>query len=213
MQVIKWLKPENAYIFRIVHLENVQWMLGNGIHCQNSAIKDPNYREIGNPDLIAKRDLKRIPIQPAGLLSDYIPFYFTPYTPMLYNIKTGIGVPQVPNSEIAILFTSLHKLIELGVQFLFTDCHAYLQMAEFFSNLEDLHKLDWERWQTRNFKRSSDDFGFERYQAEALIYRHLPVTALWGIICYNDEQTLRLRREVQEQGLTVKIIMKPDWYF
>lgn len=43
---------ENAYIFRITHIDNVPWLLANGIHCCNSPQRDLNFHEIGNPDLI-----------------------------------------------------------------------------------------------------------------------------------------------------------------
>jgi hypothetical protein len=83
------LTPERALIFRITHIDNVPWILSNGLHCRNSRSVDPHYREIGNRDLIDKRSHRVVPIVPGGTLSDYIPFYFTPYSPMLFNIKTG----------------------------------------------------------------------------------------------------------------------------
>lgn len=51
---------------------------------------------------------------PGGTLSDYVPFYFTPCSPMLYNIKTGYnGVPkQEAMEEIVLLVASLRKLAE-----------------------------------------------------------------------------------------------------
>jgi ssDNA thymidine ADP-ribosyltransferase DarT-like protein len=54
-------------------------------------------------------------------VSDYVPFYFTPLSMMAYNIYTGRNVPKRANSEIIILVTSLPKLKEDSVQFLFTD--------------------------------------------------------------------------------------------
>jgi len=83
------LGPEKALIFRITHIDNMPWMLINGLHCRNSPDRDPNFVEIGNRDLIGKRASRVVPIHPGGTLSDYIPFYFTPCSPMLLNIKTG----------------------------------------------------------------------------------------------------------------------------
>jgi hypothetical protein len=79
------ISVENAYIFRITHIDNVPWLLANGIHCRNSTCRDPNFRDIGNPDLISKRAHRLVPVAPGGTLSDYVPFYFTHYSPMLYN--------------------------------------------------------------------------------------------------------------------------------
>jgi len=83
------LNSEKALIFRIVHRLNVPWILEHGMCCRNSGLQDPNYRTIGNPELIDKRQRRHVPIPPSGTLSDYVPFYFTPFTPMLYN-KNGV---------------------------------------------------------------------------------------------------------------------------
>jgi hypothetical protein len=89
------LNPQKALIFRITHVSNVAWILANGLHCSNSGHSDPNYVPIGNSEIITRRAARIVPIAPGGTLSDYVPFYFTPYSPMLYNIKTGrVGVTQ-----------------------------------------------------------------------------------------------------------------------
>jgi hypothetical protein len=106
------LTPKKALIFRITHIANVPWILDNGLHCRSSRLADPDFRNIGNADLISKRETRQVPIPPGGMLSDYIPFYFTPWPPMLYNIRTGYqGIRQVPMEEIAILVTSLPEVM------------------------------------------------------------------------------------------------------
>lgn len=211
------LTPEKALIFRITHITNVPWILDNGLHCQNSEIRDPNFRQIGNLDLIAKRPHRVVPIPPGGMLSDYIPFYFTPCSPMLYNIKTGYqGVEQLPMSEIVVLVSSLHRVRECGAAFVFTDRHAYLQTAtpSFSSRLEDLQGLDWASLRARDFRRSPDDPGkIERYQAEALVHRQLPVGALAGLACYRTAQRDTLEAEIMQRGLELKVVTRPGWFF
>src|SRR5262245_37067596 len=97
------LTPVRALVFRITHVRNVPWILDHGLHCQSSPERDPDFVPIGNPDLIRKRAVREIPEPPGGLLSDYIPFYFTPRSPMLYNITTGVGsVKWTPARDIAI---------------------------------------------------------------------------------------------------------------
>jgi len=211
------LSQEKAQVFRITHIENVPWILANGLHCRNSGTFDPNYREIGNPDLIQKRAHRVVPIPPGGTLSDYIPFYFTPYSPMLLNIKTGHnGMKQTPMSEIAILASSLHTLVAQSIRFVFTDRHAYLRTADdaFSGDLVDLTRIDWTILQARDFKRDPNDPGkFERYQAEALVHRHMPVTALAGIVCHGAAQEARLRELVQNAKLQLQVAARPGWYF
>jgi hypothetical protein len=208
------LNPEKALIFRITHIGNVAWLLANGLHCRASDILDPNYHEIGNPDLIAKRADRKIPIAPGGTLSDYIPFYFTPYTPMMLNIKTGYGgLKQTPMRDIVILVSSLRKLKQMGIHFVFSDRHAYLRAAEFSSDLNDLDRIDWKILQARDFKRDPNDFEkVERYQAEALIHCRMPIAALEGIVCYGEPQRERLTALAKDAGLNVEIKALPGWY-
>lgn len=209
------LNPDKALIFRIVHRDNVPWILDNGMHCRTSPIQAHNYRTIGNPDLIDKRQHRLVPIPPGGPLSDYVPFYFTPFTPMMLNIKTGYGgMTKVPNEEIVIFVSSLRKVDELGVPFVFSDRHAYLLTANYFSDLADLGNIDWGLLQKRDFKRDPDDpEKIERYQAEALIHRHLPLGALLGAVCYTDNMKNALNQMLADRGLAFKVAKQTGWYF
>ena len=64
------LNPQKTLIFRIVHRDNVPWLLDHGLHAQNGRLVDPHFRNIGNPDLIDKRARRVVPIPPGGTLSD-----------------------------------------------------------------------------------------------------------------------------------------------
>lgn len=211
----KDLNPKNARIFRIVHRDNLPWIFDHGLHCRSSTTFDPNYINIGNPELIDKRSRRGVPITPYGTLSDYVPLYFTPWSPMLYNINTGHnGVVQRPNEEIVFLASSLHRLLDLQVEFVFTDRHAYLKGAEFAADLVRLDMIDWNILQQRDFERDREDLGkFERYQAEALVHRLLPLNALLGIACFNMATKERIDEALAARGRELKVLVKPRWYF
>ena len=211
----KDLNPEKALIFRITHRNNVPWIVDNGLHCRSSDIVDPNFVNIGNSELIEKRQHRFVDIPPGGTLSDYVPFYFTPYSVMLYNIKTGWGgITQRPNEEIVILVSSLHTLNEDERAFVFSDRHAYLQTARFSSDLADLDWIEWPTLQARNFKKDPEDpRKFEYYQAEALVYLHVPVSSLKGIVCYDSAVEQELNEILDERDMQLKIVARPSWYF
>jgi hypothetical protein len=86
---------------------------------------------------------------------------------MLYNIKTGYGgVPRQRNEDIVILVSSLRKVAELGLPFVFTNQHAYPVTARYFNSLDDLNQVDWPLLQSRDFRHDPEDPGKkERYQA------------------------------------------------
>lgn len=208
----KELTPEKALIFRIAHIDNVELILRNGMKCRNFG-SDEDYTQIGNPELIERRLHRAVPCELGGTLGDYVPFYFTPFSPMLYNIHTGYGgIRQRSNEEIVIFASSLHKLVEEGVSFVFCDRHAYLKYANFSSDLGNLGLIDWDALQRRDFTRS-DPMRFERYQAEALVHKEVPVRALLGAATYNDKARERIRAIAEEQGVAMKVLKKSGWYF
>lgn len=209
------LNPEKALIWRIVHRDNLPWILENGLHCETSPIRSVNYVAIGNADLISRRAHREVPIAPGGTLADYIPFYFTPFSPMMYNIYTGrSGIAKRSNEEICILVSSLPKMQELGQKFIFTDRHAYTRASRYFSSMDHIGEVDWPLLQARNFARNPDDPAqIERYQAEALIHRHMPISGLLGVVCYTQEVKDSLDAQAQARKLALEVHVRPKWYF
>lgn len=208
------LNADRARIFRITHRDNVPWILDHGLYAANGAVFDPNFRNIGNLDLIGKRNHRAVRVGPRGTLSDYSPFYFTPFSIMMFNIHTGYNVRQVPNEEIVILVSSLHRVAELQIPFVFTDQHAYPLMAGYFTDLKDLDHVDWDLLNRGDFRHDPDDPGKkERYQAEALIWRHLPVQGLLGICSHAEAVDAGIRAELAKRKIEMQTIVQRNWYF
>ena len=211
----KNLNPEKALIWRIIHRDNLPWVLAHGLHCGNSALRAPTWVSIGNSELIDKRARHAVPVPPGGLLNDSIPFYFTPFSVMLRNIRSGRGgVQQRSNDEIVILVSSLHHIAKQGLPFLFTNMHAYYRWASYYDDLAHLDQVDWPLLQARDFRRDENDpVKFERYQAEALIHQHCPVSGLIGIVCHSETGKMSAQSQIDANGLNLPIYVRPDWYF
>ncbi|AZZ92435.1 DUF4433 domain-containing protein [Hahella sp. KA22] len=209
------LNPQKALIWRIVHRENVPWILDHGLHCGNSPVSSSNWVSIGNPELTDKRATHAVPVGPKGYLNDYVPFYFTPFSPMMKNIHSGWGgIKQRPNEEIVILVSDLYRVSEMGLPFVFTNGHAYYAWTDFFTDLDDLENIDWTIIQSRDFKRDPNDPAkFERYQAEALIHQSCPVDALKGMVCYTENTKKRLDGWLHERQMAMPVHARPRWYF
>ena len=209
------LNPQKALIWRIVHRDNIPWILENGLHCGNSSVQSPNWVHIGNPELTEKRATHIVPVGTGGFLNDYVPFYFTPFSPMMKNIHSGYGgIRQRPNDEIVILVSNLYLVKELELPFVYTDGHAYYAWSNFYTGLADLSKIDWSILQARDFKRDPNDPAkFERYQAEALIHNHCPIQALKGIVCYTENTKTMLDGWLREYNLSIPVYARARWYF
>jgi hypothetical protein len=149
------------------------------------------------------------------LTLDYVPFYFTPFSIMLYNIKTGYGgITRRDNSEIVMFVSSVYRLRELKLPFIYTDQHAYTVGTEFIDGSGNLGQIDWPLLQRRDFKTDDADPGKQqRYQAEALVHGRVPLEAVLGIICYNDTVKRGLESLIEEHGLNITVSALPDYYF
>jgi len=206
---------KEIYLYRITHYKNLPFILANGLHCPNSGIRDENFISIGFPTLIASRNEKIVPVLPGGTLADYIPFYFTEKSPMLYVISHGNDpeVIKTAQREIVYLVTTLKKLEEHNCRFVFTDRHAKLELAAFYNQAGDLEKLNWEIIRSTEWGRQYGSDRKELKQAEFLVHRFMPVEVLLGIACKEQSiaDEINIMELVKEKKMIIKV--KPNYYF
>lgn len=214
MRASQLISRERALLFRITHVRNLPWLLRNGLHAASGS-RNPDFVPIGNPELIGKRTRRAVRIPPGGTLDDYVPFYFTPYSPMLWNVLSGQGgMPARKPEELAFLISSIDKLQETGVHCIATDAHAYSGEAQFNRCQEGLDRIDWDLLRRKDFKRDPDDPGkLARYQAEALAHMHVPVSALIGIAGPTDGVVQQIQSLANVAGVTLPVAKRPGWYF
>ncbi|MEO5824678.1 MAG: DUF4433 domain-containing protein [Gemmatimonadales bacterium] len=208
------LVPDKALIFRITHRDNVAHLLEHGVHCRNSPVVNPNFVEIGHPEIIGRRAIKAVGVSPYGTLADYVPFYFTPCSPMLYNIVTGWkGLRRRDRAEIVILLTSLDTLEQHDLPYVVADRNAALDFALLAPCRELVPGLSWRDWQNRDFRHDADNPAkVERYQAEALVHDHLPSGALRAIITYDEPTRIAVALLAADTAASPPVRMIPSWY-
>ena len=132
----------------------------------------------------------------------------------MYKIKTGHGgITQRDNKDIVIFVSSTHKLREIGVPFLFTNQHAYPPNTDYYSDVANLNQIDWPLLRSKNFKTDDDDPGKQlRYQAEALVHKHVPWNALLGIGCFNNNAKQKMESMTHARGQEMSVKTTPTWY-
>lgn len=176
------------YLYRMTHIDNVAHILTNGITHRNSPDANPNFVTIGDSSLISTRDSYKL--ENGKLLGDYVPFYFGTRTPMLYVIQKGFnGLKAIPAQEIVYCVTSVQKIINTGLDFVFTNGHAVDTFTSQFSN-EDIYSLvdsiDWEAVSINDWRRENDLDLKRRKQAEFLVLGDIPKEAILGFITFNQ---------------------------
>lgn len=109
--------PDEIWLYRIVHISNVEYLLHNGISTQHDPKYKPDYINIGDTTLISQRMDYPINLEGYSNLGDYVPFYFATLSPMLYNIITGHrGISQQSQSDIVYICCGMNRVISCSTQ-------------------------------------------------------------------------------------------------
>ncbi len=209
-------KPDRIYLYRITHLDNLDFILESGkLTCPSHADSDPNYIGIGDSTLIESRSTKRIYIEPYGNFTDYVAFYFGTRSPMLYKIQKGYsGVTKRSPQEIIYLVTTFENIMDNKSKYVFTDGHGYHSMSQFFNNEDGLKEVDWDAVKLIRWNDTEDDPDRKRRkQAEFLIFKELPINTLVAVVVYNETVQKEIINKFAEHNFTCNVIVKPKWYF
>lgn len=200
--------PDIIRLFRMVHFENVEYILRNGMYTREHAKVDPNYVNIGDNGLITQRHDYPVPIPPGGTLGEYVPFYFAGHSPMLLNIKTGHrGITLRPQHEIVYFVCRLEDLIKGCKEWVFTDGHAKDSLTEFYNDIELLEEvIDWDMVNEQWWRNTEEDYDRQRRkQAEFLVKEHVPVECIRGIIVKNQARKEHIEAIVEEVGIEIPV--------
>lgn len=80
-------KIEDLFVFRFIHISNLEDDLNYGLFAKNYTKSQTDQRKlIANSEIIQRRDQTPVKCYPDTVVNDYVPFYFSVRTPMLYNI-------------------------------------------------------------------------------------------------------------------------------
>lgn len=213
-KIVKMKKQEQTYIYRIIHRENLQVLIDEGKLVAPNYATNKNYIPIGEQQLIKRRGDKKVMLEPDGTLRDYISFYFGVRSPMLYCIANGYDVQKLDQENIIYLITSIEKLDETGVKFVFTDGHSYSALTRFFNNISDLIKIDWKTVHSKRWNNLPDDPDRKRRkEAECLVYKELTFDKILAISVYNQNASNYISSVLQKNNLNIPVLIKPDWYY
>lgn len=198
------------YAFRMVHINNVPYIMKNGIIHHDSPLADPSYITIGDNEVIRKRKQETY----NGLnLDGYIPFYFGPRTPMLYVIQYGKnGVLKRSAEELVYCVIRLQDIMDSHLSGCFTDGHAMSEITNIYDitelanidkyvNVADVFEKYWRDENDLDLKR--------RKEAELLVKENIPSKFIRGFIVYNE----KAKETLIAYGVTQPIAICPSYYY
>ncbi len=150
--------PSPIWLYRITHIINMEHDMKYGLCIAKSVNVNPNFLQIGDSSLITYRKDIAAPNPPGGTLSDYIPFYLGPRSPMLFQVATGWeDITQYPQKDIIYYISSVPVIKEHQLKYFFTDGHARSSTSVLYTSEEDFEKLDWDAIYTTHWKSDETD--------------------------------------------------------
>lgn len=199
------------YVFRLTHIDNIKYIMSKGLVRASSPLRDENYVSIGDVQVIqVRKDRKFQGCQ----LSDFMPFYFGPRSPMLYVIQHGYnGVRKVKPEDIVYCVVRIEDIIKNDIDCIFTDGHALSSLTNYYYksslanlnnivNYDDVYSTFWNIEDDPDLKR--------RKEAELLINEDLPAQYIRGIVVYND----KAKEYLINLGVAAElIVVMPGYYF
>jgi hypothetical protein len=209
------INGNKAFCYRVTHRDNLAHILQHGLVNKKHENADPNFVAIGNPEIIDVRSTTAVNLEGYGFIGEYVPFYFTPRSIMLYNILTGYFAPKVPRrseEEIIVLRCLIEVLVQQGRWF-FTDGQANDEETSHFANVKDLNKIDWNCIQSSNFTKSDGDYDRQRrYQAEFLLYDSVSISCVESISVYSDNMKAWTQKQVNAAGKMIPVHVRKDYF-
>ncbi|HWZ15883.1 MAG TPA: DUF4433 domain-containing protein [Mucilaginibacter sp.] len=204
-------------VFRIIHIDNLKHDLSKGLYCKNANKIFRDYVSIGSNEVIGKRDTKVVKCHPNYVVNDYVPFYFSVRTPMLFNIKTGHGVKTFPQKDIVYLCCKFTDLACEKFNWCYTNGNAAAAITKFFSTFEKINEdIDWHSVNTTDFRDENADGDEDRIRkkhAEFLVREHVPAKYIKKIVVLNNDVKSKVEKILLELETNIDILVNPNFYF
>ena len=166
----------------MTHIENIPHILQNGITHTTSEYANPDFVPIGDGSLITTRN--KFILNNGTRLGEYIPFYFGVRTPMLYVVQNGFNLVAPTSAEnIVYCVSSVQKIIDLQLDFVFTDGHAVDGFSSQYTvpdiqNIDTI--LDKNAINAKYWKDENDLDKKRRKEAEFLVLGDISLHAILG---------------------------------
>jgi hypothetical protein len=103
------------------------------------------YTDLANQSIQSRRARVMVPCGAGGTLTDDVPFYFAPRSPMLYAIHQG-NVPTYFEGQESVVYlvSTVEAVRQANLSFAFTDGHVIMALTQCFDDPADLNQVDWQ---------------------------------------------------------------------
>lgn len=205
----------NRSLYHFTHYENLFSILKHGILSKNEASRiGIKHQDIAYKNIQDRRSMMPISCGCNGVIHDYVPLYFCKRSPMLHAvIQNKIADEQlIVYLEFSINILDQHRSV-------FTDASANTSYSpKFYDDTSELVNLDWDaidtwKWGSRH---NTEPIPVrQKKQAEALIYKKLPLDSLKQVVVFNETAKRFVEDLFKKFRFAVPqvVVGKKDYYF
>ncbi len=209
--------PQPTPVYRLMHVDNLSVVLDRGgMHAPNHPPEGGHdYRAIHNMDIQKVRRQRPIPYGPGGTVHDYVAFYFGPRSPMLFQLHTG-WVENYDEGQEPLIYavSTVEAIAQAGLDFVFSDGHGIAAFTQWFDDLDDLDKVDWDMAYADYWADTLDDMDRQRRkQAEFLVHRICPWNVINLIGVLNDDVKGKVEEILDRNNLSTPVEVRRQWYY
>lgn len=222
------MPPDPPHIFHITAIPNLPRIAQSGALLSKTRLQQLGraHDNIAYENIQDRRSRTEVPVGRGGMLHDYVPFHFAPRQPMLMAINNGrVQGCNFRQEEIVHLALRADMIAAAGIPYSFSSHHAVIALAEFYDNLDDLDKIDWDMFfdpplEGKHSRYFHDPEHLPKYatrresrQAEFLAHGEVPITQVRGIGVCNEQKREEVERILAQCGWETQVRVKRHWYF
>ncbi len=210
--------PDSAiWLYHITSAHNLAGILASGGLSSKRQLASRNLEIVSAAhDRIQQRRARTpVPVEPKGVIHDYVPWSFAPRSPMLCAIAhQRLENQQVRQEEMVHLRTSLKRVKDLGFEWVFTDGHPLLFLSNFFAFEAELIRIDWPLMKAE-FWNNTDEHPDRkrRREAEFLIRDFAPWELVDGIGVKTEEMAQNVSGILASSAHRPPVRVLPNWYY
>ena len=207
---------QDVPLYGVTHGRMLPSLAEHGILCRRAVrAQGVDFQTISNEEIEELRSQTIVPCGPRGSLHEYVPFYFGPRSPMMYRISCR-NLPSYDQGQrpLVYLVTSIIKVVEAGLRFVFSDGHPIMALTEFFDDTARLDAVDLPLMKQRYWNETAADPDRpRRRQAEFLVHQRVPWEVVTEIGVLDERVASRVEAVLRASRHRPAVVVRRSWYY
>lgn len=204
--------PLPTPIYHFTHISNLSSLVSSGgIICKNGINSSSiSFTSAAYESVQEHRECFTVPVDPGGVIHDYVPFYFNSLSPMLFAISRN-NIAGVDMRDIVFFKTTAQSVDNAGKLFVFTDGHGIMDFTDYYNDLSNLPEVPWNVVNARYWNDFPD--GRRLRQSEFLVHSKLDWNLIEVIGVYDNNMKTRVESAIQHLAYKPIVEIRTAWYF